>query len=447
MSGSEFGLQQKNAERVFNYPAQKRIWNDEFQSPLTSGGLPPIPASSARVPKLVYWTLILFVFTIPFEAAELLFAQRGVLSLARVAGVGFLACCFLYPARCLPYPNRALQWILVYFLICLFHGLFIPAPFLNAFARDLLFMAQFFIIFWLVAGLLKDEKCARSVLFSFSIAAVLMSLGALLGAPGFSAAVMERTTARLTVAEGSNPNYIAYVTGLSAVILVGFLLNNSKQSPWRKVSLIALLAPLFSVTVATGSRTGMAALFLGMSIYVLPVGRSRRKLTALLWGTLAAAAIVYLSLSNATSSSRWDITYASKSNARFEIWSLAIGVIADRPIFGWGPIMHEAELGRREGRKNRSPHNVLLYLFSEGGIVGGGVFLVGLWFCIWGAWRARSGLFGLMPLALVVTVIMNNLTHVWLLRRPTWIMLGFAIAATAIRPKRKYILRIIRSNQ
>ena len=125
------------------------------------------------------------------------------------------------------------------------------------------------------------------------------------------------------------------------------------------------------MTVATGSRTGMAALFLGLSIYVLPVGRSRRKLTALMWGTLATATIVYLSLSNPTSSSRWDITYASKSNARFEIWSLAIGVIADRPIFGWGPTMHEAELGRREGRKNRSPHNFLLYLFSEGGIVGG----------------------------------------------------------------------------
>jgi hypothetical protein len=52
-----------------------------------------------------------------------------------------------------------------------------------------------------------------------------------------------------------------------------------------------------------------------------------------------------------------------------------------------------------------------------------------------------------MPLALVVTVIINNLTHVWLFRRPTWIILGFVIAAILIRPRRKYVLRIIRSNQ
>ena len=71
--------------------------------------------------------------------------------------------------------------------------------------ENLIFMAQFFIIFWLASRFLKDEKCARGVLFTFSTAAVLMSLGALLGAPGFSAAVMERTTARLTVAERYEP--------------------------------------------------------------------------------------------------------------------------------------------------------------------------------------------------------------------------------------------------
>ena len=129
-------LQQKNAERVIYYAAQRGRGNNEFQSSISPGRLPPIPASSVRVPKLVYWAFILFVFTIPFEAAELLFAQRGVLYLARVAGVGFLACCFLYPTRCLPYPNRALRWILVYFFICLFHGLFIPASYLDAFYRE-----------------------------------------------------------------------------------------------------------------------------------------------------------------------------------------------------------------------------------------------------------------------------------------------------------------------
>ena len=441
---SETHRHPNRADTAVDHLAKPKLWDGKFQKPLAPGRFPPISTPSVKVPKLVYWAFMLFAFSLPFEAAELLFAQRGALTLARVAGFGLVASCFLYPTRCLPHPHRALWWMLVYFMICLLHSLIIPTQYIDALRGNLIFMAQFFIIFWIIAGLFKDEKCARVILLTFSIAATLMALGALLGIPGFSSAMMERNTVRLTVAEEVNPNYTAYITGLAAVILVGFLLNNSPQSLWHKVSLTVLTVPLFVVTVATGSRTGMAGLLLGLSVYALPLGRSRRKLTTLIWGTFAIAMVVYLSLTNPVSSSRWDITYASKDNARIEIWSLAVGVIADRPIFGWGPIMNEAEIGRREGRRNRSPHNFLLSLFSAGGLIGGSAFLVGFGLCIREAWRARAGNLGLLPLALTITLTLNNLTQPWLFRRPTWFVLGLLVAAVSFCPRGKYIIRIIR---
>ena len=426
-------------------PIKPKPWDKQFhRSPVLKRGF-PVSIPSMKIPWLVYGAFILFAFSIPFEAAEILFAQRGILTLSRVAGIGLLACCFLYPTRCLSHPHPALWWMLVYFMVCLLHGLSFPAQHMNALRSNLIFMAQFFVIFWITTGLFKNEKSTRAVLLAFSIAAALMALGALLGIEGFSGTRMERTTARVTVAEEINPNYTAYIAGLAAVILVGFLLKNTTQRLWSKVSLMVLTAPLFTVTVATGSRTGMAGLLLGLSVYALPLGRSRRNLTALIWGILAIAIVVYLSLTNPVSSSRWDITYNQQSNSRIGIWSLAVGVVADRPVLGWGPIMNEAELGRREGRKNRNPHNFLLFLFSVGGLIGGGAFLVGFGVCIREAWRARSGSLGLLPLALVVTLIINNLTQPWLFRRPTWFVLGLVVAAVSLRSQKQYVIRIIRS--
>jgi O-antigen ligase len=448
MSDLEFETHRHQRAGTGGSLEKAKPWDLQFQKPLLSRRLLPvsIPVPSVKVPKLVYWAFILFAFSIPFEAAELLFAQRGALTLARVAGFGLIASYVLYLTRCLTYPHRSIWWIIVYFMICLLHGLTIPTQYINELQRNLIFMAQFFIIFWITARLFKEEKCARVVLIAFSIATVLMALGALLGIQGFSAAIKENiTTTRLTVAEGTNPNYTAYISGLAAIILVGFMLNKSAQSLWRKISLMALTVPLFAVTVATGSRTGMAGLLLGLSIYALPLGRSRRKLTALIWGTLAIATIVFLSFANPTSSSRWDKTLTSKSNARFEIWSLAVGVIADRPIFGWGPVMNEVELGRREGRNKRNTHNFLLHLFSTGGIIGGGAFLVGIGVCAQEAWRARAGNLGLIPLALMITLILNNLTQPWLFRRPTWFVLGLVVAAVSFRSRGKYIIRIVRN--
>src|SRR5712691_11900641 len=64
-------------------------------------------------PKIVRWTFLLFVFTIPFEAINLE-AIRGASSLSRLAGLLFFSTCLLYPKVCFRRPPQALWWFAGY---------------------------------------------------------------------------------------------------------------------------------------------------------------------------------------------------------------------------------------------------------------------------------------------------------------------------------------------
>src|SRR5438067_13657048 len=60
-------------------------------------------------PKIVRWTFLLFVFTIPFETIDL-GAIPGAASLSRLAGLLFFSTCLFYPKVCFRRPLPALWW-------------------------------------------------------------------------------------------------------------------------------------------------------------------------------------------------------------------------------------------------------------------------------------------------------------------------------------------------
>src|SRR3981081_2478194 len=64
-------------------------------------------------PKIVRWTFLLFVFTIPFETTDL-GAIPGAASLSRLAGLLFFSTCLVYPKVCFRRPLPALWWFAGY---------------------------------------------------------------------------------------------------------------------------------------------------------------------------------------------------------------------------------------------------------------------------------------------------------------------------------------------
>lgn len=103
----------------------------------------------------------------------------------------------------------------------------------------------------------------------------------------------------------------------------------------------------------------------------------------------------------------------------------------DRPVIGWGPVSYGYELGSRTGVAYRGAHNLYLFLLIETGLVGAVPFFIALGLCLQSAWHNRGGAYGVLPLALLVLMLIANLSGDWLDRKLLWVTLAYALASGA----------------
>ena len=108
-------------------------------------------------------------------------------------------------------------------------------------------------------------------------------------------------------------------------------------------------------------------------------------------------------------------------------------MISEQPILGWQPINWYYELGRRVGGNwtsiGRDAHNLFLSVLLQVGVIGAIPFLIGLWLCGQSAWMARTRSLGLLPLALVITVLAVGMSATTLGLKLHWFILSLALAA------------------
>lgn len=383
-----------------------------------------------EVPTLVRWSFFLFVFAMPFEYLTWTLPVPGSFTITRASGMLFFALCCWYPKKCFSFRHPALWWFLGFVMVYIVSSIVVPEALVGAILSTLFTLIQLLVFFTVAVCLLVDEKLARSVLLTFCIGTALLSFGSILNIPGFSIELQTSGLVRAS-AEGFNPNYLAYITTLATVALVGLYLNPPQKHRmlWHRLSLAAMTIPAIGLTVDSGSRAAIGALILGLCTYALPFVKSRRKVTSVMMTSFVLVVVGYLVATSAVSSSRILQVY-DQGNSRASIFKAAGYVIAERPFLGWNN-QYEYELGKRLNINRKSAHNLFLEVFLVAGSLGAGAFLAGLWLCFRCAWRARSGRLGLVPLALLVTVIVDNQAHVWLLRKPTWLFLALAAAAAA----------------
>ena len=75
----------------------------------------------------------------------------------------------------------------------------------------------------------------------------------------------------------------------------------------------------------------------------------------------------------------------------------------------------------------------LLAVLLEVGIIGAIPYLVGLWLCAQSAWRARVGGLGLLPLALLSTVLACGMSGNILRWKTQWLVSALALASALLR--------------
>jgi len=366
-------------------------------------------------------------------------AIRGISSLARIAGLLFLGTCLFYPQVCFRRPPRDLWWFAGYVAVYVLNGLSTPALFVDPFLARLQTLVQLLILGWIGSILLQEEKFTRHTLLTFSIATMFAAIGMLLGLPGFA----ENWQGRLSIA-GQNPNGLAGLMALSAQALIGLGIGRNLRNRWIRVILLPMSLLPITAMVYSGSRGGMLAFLTGIVVYALPYSGSKRKMTAILGVAIAVVGVIYTVMSDQTTLSRLESSYYREDTAgRDKLFRASTEMIAEKPIFGWGPMVSNSELGLRVRKKNVDAHNLFFHLLLEEGFVGTIPFLIGLGLCVRTAWTARVGSLGLLPLVWLITMLVLNLSGTWLTSKILWLVLALTLASGAVtvnQPKRKNLM-------
>ena len=119
----------------------------------------------------------------------------------------------------------------------------------------------------------------------------------------------------------------------------------------------------------------------------------------------------------------------------------------ERPVFGWGPIDANFELGTRTagftiGRHNadgisanpaRETHNLGLEVLTSMGVAGAAPIFLCVALCVLTAWTARTGPRGTAPLTLVTVVLILSMNINWAASKQLWIVLAYAASSPTVR--------------
>jgi len=401
----------------------------------------PVALTSQSVPGTVRWSFLLFVFTIPFEDADV-GLMSGSLSLAKISGLLFFTVYFFYhnplmSKRSFPRVPKPMWFFLGYVAVYVAHGLFLPQELLMTFATRLVTLSQLIILFWISSDLLKETQMARSALWTFSVASVLLAVGSLL----HGIETTQLGHGRETALE-YNAGTLGVLMALSLIILIGLHLGRtSKTTVLNHVMLLVLSVPVLKLMLNTGSRGALATLISGCLVYLLPSLNLRMRVTAIIIGFVVVGGSLFMAVRNPEYSERWKQTYYEGNvSGRDQIYSAAIEMAAERPILGWQPVVNWYELGSRLGRAQRDAHSLFLHLILEVGFVGAIPFLIGLWLCTRSAWKGRIGSLGGLSLALMVAALVSNVTDTYIARKPIWLVFALTLAAVPSALRREAII-------
>jgi O-antigen ligase len=384
---------------------------------------------------------LFFIFVIPFESLDLSFIT-GTLSLSRVAGLLFFACfLFFYNPlnsvlpgiRAFPRIPDGLWGFFGYFAVYALSGFFIAEEFFRPFLGRLVMLIQLLVFFWVGSSLLEDKSLAIKALLVFSVGTSLLAVGMVFGLPGFSEQVGGRVTSL-----GYNANDLARMLSMAALILTGLILNRFFRGMVRNSALAGLTLCLLLALGMSASRGGIAAFAIGCVFYMLPYWRSNSRVIALTLAACILLGTVYVVILNPTASTRWRATFEQGDlTGRDNIWSAAKDMFSESPVVGWQPFEFQAELGRRLGKGATDAHNLYVHLVLEVGVAGAVPFFIGLCSLGFAAWRARKGVFGLLPIGLVVSTLAGNMSGTALVRKPLWFVMAFVAATVYTATKRR----------
>jgi len=300
---------------------------------------------------------------------------------------------------------------------------------------------QLVVLFGLAYNVMRCHRVAQKALWVFALSCALLAILHLLGLTPVKETLNE--DGRFS-AFGLDPNQSAQMLSLGVLVLLGL----PRAGHGIFVRLRALVWPLILIVglaiAATGSRGGLLALGAGLLTLIWGRGSFTAKVRNTLLVSLIIAFVAFVALRSDTVTARFEkAVHGGDLCHREAIYPTALQLFFEKPLLGWGPVANKYELGARlrlpgdhKGRRyvdaggapRIDTHNLVLYVLTATGLLGSLPFLAGTWLCILAAWKARSGVHGILPLAMVVSVLVADMSVSGLHWKHHWLVMAYGLA-------------------
>ncbi|MCU1288830.1 MAG: hypothetical protein JWN60_1059 [Acidobacteria bacterium] len=378
----------------------------------------------------VRWAFYGFIATIPFETINL-----GIPIEITMISLGILILSLVFQMPVVFRKPPAAFWLFLLYAVIFA----IPILLMSAYYKDraqwqLMILVQLLSVCWIAYNLMKSEKVARSALLVLALSCVFLSLLQWTGITAGVAALGNKS-ARVS-ALGFHPNNIARILSLGLLSLIGLAYGQRKSFIKPPIFVWISFAIIGITIVQTGSRGGLLALGAGISVFVLRKGSIAVKARNLMLVAVGIGFFIFIASQSATTSSRFEDAFEEGDLARREqIYPAAWEMIEEKPIFGWGPVAAQYELGARlahDREDSKNAHNLILHVLVSVGIVGAIPVFAGMALALLAAWRARRGSRGVLPLALLTAVLVANMSGIWIGNKMHWLVLGYALSSAAV---------------
>ncbi len=393
----------------------------------------PVEAGTATAAVgLVRYAFYIFVASIPFEMPQ----RTLPIEIPALTGSLFLAATLLAPSACYRRIPAVAAWFGVYLWAfaasVAMHMLEQRMLALRLFVN----LAQLVLILWAGANLLAHPRVWRGTVIAFLLACGARAAVQLLGVDA-TTQVQWTGGARIS-AFGQNANLAAMILSVGLIVAVGA--GSGDDRDLRRLRWIAwpLAALMGAAIIQTGSRGGLLGAVAGLLAFLL---RGRTAWPTVRNAVVAVAAVGLLAWGATRSEMMHNRILAAEEGGlagREQIYPALLDMFSERPVLGWGPIDNQFELALRlgeKGRDRRDAHNLVLELLTSVGVGGAVPFLVAVALCLRHAWRSRRGPRGLLPLAMLFTVLTTTVSGTWIAGRIVWLAFTVATAAGSLVPR------------
>jgi len=382
---------------------------------------------ASQVHPAVRWAFYIFILSLPFE-----YPKRSIpWEITTITCALFLLATIVQPVVCYRRFPRAAWWFAGFLYAYLLSFVMNGGEYGEEVWRLFLLQLQLVLFLWAACNVLEDERVFRRVPF---VLIATCTARALLQLSGIATQhETEWVGGERISALGQNANQSAMIMSAGLVALVG-IAYAKRTGPFLRRLLIWPTGAIIGVAIVqNGSRGGMIALGAGVITFML--GGSW------LWSRVRSGAVVLLALgfllwesyNSEGMRNRFEaVTATGYMAGREQLYPEQVRMFLERPLFGYGPITNKYVLGGRlpqQHYERRDAHNLLLEVMTATGIVGLLPFLVGLWLVVRAAWRARKGPAGMGPFALLVAILVENMSGNWIAAPLMWFLFAYALAS------------------